>query len=118
MVSDGSPPILRPIVIPKSLDMIVMRLAVRAGVSKSDMLVSLLEEGLEMHREADSRKVLSRVDYMIVATAALIDPALVGVLSRNGAAHMTVCPTCYVDDFCHAEPCPMLYELDEIGKTI
>ena len=30
---------------------------------------------------------------------------LAGVLSRNGAANLTVCPRCRVDDFVHVENC-------------
>lgn len=111
-------PLLRTITIPESLDKAVVYLARKAGVPKSDMLVTLLEEGMEITRAAREREELSMVDYMAVATACMVDPALVGILSRNGAAHLTVCPVCHVDDLCHAEPCPVLYELDAIGKTI
>lgn len=113
-----SQPLLRTITIPESLDKAVIRLARKAGVPKSDMLVTLLEEGMEITRAARERQELSMVDYVAMATASMVDPALAGILSRNGAAHLTVCPVCHVDDFCHAEPCPVLYELDEIGKTI
>lgn len=35
------------------------------------------------------------------------DGKLAGVLSRNGAASLTVCPRCRIDDFTHVEGCPL-----------
>ena len=39
--------------------------------------------------------------------------ALLGVLNRNGAAHLTICPRCHVDDFVHVENCPLAFRQSE-----
>jgi hypothetical protein len=41
-----------------------------------------------------------------------IDPSLAGILSLNGAANLTVCPECLVDDFVHVQGCCVGNELD------
>jgi len=35
------------------------------------------------------------------------DDALMSVLNRTGAANLTVCPECHVDDFTHVEGCTL-----------
>ena len=54
---------------------------------------------------------LSLDDYVRLAKAH--DAALVygvdlcAVLSQNGAANLTVCPECHIDDFMHVDACPV-----------
>ena len=49
-------------------------------------------------------------DYLFMQAIddSLDDRQLAGVLSRNGAANLTVCPRCRVDDFVHVEGCALL----------
>lgn len=41
-------------------------------------------------------------------------PNLGEILNRNGAANLTVCPECGVDDFAHESNCALLKSLDNI----
>lgn len=51
-------------------------------------------------------KTISPEDYTILEEADLfMDGAVASVLSKNGHANWTVCPSCGADDFCHVAGC-------------
>jgi hypothetical protein len=59
--------------------------------------------------------ILNRDDYIKLFRANFIsDGEVVQVLNSNGCPNMTVCPECFVDDFCHVEGCSIAYAVDDI----
>jgi len=49
-------------------------------------------------------------DAIRLNVIATLDARLAGILNRNGACNLTVCPECKVDDFTHAENCKIYEE--------
>jgi len=43
--------------------------------------------------------------YKYLERLARKNPSLCGVLNLEGAANLTVCPECRIDDFIHSEDC-------------
>ena len=41
---------------------------------------------------------------------------LTQILNNNGAANLTVCPVCKIDDFIHVEDCPLQPSINDVRK--
>jgi hypothetical protein len=57
--------------------------------------------------DVDAYKVLYEADYILNGKVSL-------VLSNAGSGSLTICPLCHVDDFIHAEDCPLQNCLDHL----
>lgn len=72
---------------------------------------------MKLHAEAmeSVQGPMSEEDYIKLAVSAEIDPALPVILNTHGAAHLTVCPRCGIDDFQHIKGCELF---DKVTDSI
>jgi hypothetical protein len=63
--------------------------------------------------------VAVRDDYIKLAFLNISsNDELCGLLNRNGAANLTVCPECNIGDYSHVETCKIGLEIDRIVEHL